>query len=142
MNELKPFEDKLAALLESLTAPGRRQLAGKMAKALRAGQQQRIKKQQSPDGAQYEPRQPSPIRNKRERVKRQMFQKLRAAKYLKSKGTSDAASVEFIGRVQRIARVHQYGLRDKPTRFSPVVRYPARQLLGFSTEDIKKWTRY
>ncbi|KGA39352.1 MULTISPECIES: phage virion morphogenesis protein [Pectobacterium] len=138
MNELKPFDDKLAGLLASLSASGRRKLAGTVAKALRGSQQQHIKQQQAPDGTTYAPRKAQPIKGKKGRVKRQMFQKLRTAKYLKAKGTADAASVEFIGRVQRMARVHHYGLRDKPTRFSPVVRYPARQLLGFSTEDIKK----
>ncbi|RRO13943.1 MULTISPECIES: phage virion morphogenesis protein [Pectobacterium] len=138
MNELKPFDDKLAGLLASLSASGRRQLAGKMAKALRSSQQQHIKQQQAPDGTAYAPRRAQPIKGKKGRVKRQMFQKLRTAKYLKAKGTADAASVEFVGRVQRMARVHQYGLRDRPNRNSDDVQYEARPLLGFSEPEIKK----
>ncbi len=66
-----------------------------------------------------------------------MFQKLRTAKYMKAKGTADAASVEFIGRVQRMAQVHHYGLRDRPSRNSDDVQYEARPLLGFSQEELK-----
>ncbi|WP_323640873.1 phage virion morphogenesis protein [Pectobacterium polonicum] len=138
MNELKPFDDKLAALLASLSASGRRKLAGTVAKALRGSQQQHIKQQHAPDGTAYAPRKAQPIKGKKGRVKRQMFQKLRAAKYLKAKGTADAASVEFIGRVQRMARVHHYGLRDRPSRNGADVQYEARPLLGFSYREIKE----
>ena len=136
MNELKPFDDKLAGLLASLSASGRRQLAGKVAKVLRSSQQQHIKQQRAPDGTPYTPRKTQPIKGKKGRVKRQMFQKLRTAKYLKAKGTADAASVEFVGRVQRMARVHQYGLRDRPSAKSREVQYEARPLLGLSMEEI------
>lgn len=138
MNELKPFDDKLAGLLASLSASGRRKLAGTVAKALRGSQQQHIKQQQAPDGTAYAPRKAQPIKGKKGRVKRQMFQKLRTAKYLKAKGTAEAASVEFIGRVQRMARVHHYGLRDRPSRNSGDVQYEARPLLGFSDREIKE----
>ncbi|MEH0874571.1 phage virion morphogenesis protein [Pectobacterium cacticida] len=138
MSELKPFDDKLAALLANLSASGRRKLAGTVAKALRGSQQQHIKQQQAPDGTPYAPRKAQPIKGKKGRVKRQMFKKLRTAKYLKAKGTADAASVEFIGRVQRIARVHHYGLRDRPSRNGVDVQYEARPLLGFSDREIKE----
>ncbi|MBL0909107.1 phage virion morphogenesis protein [Pectobacterium carotovorum] len=138
MNELKPFDDKLAGLIASLSASGRRKLAGTVAKALRGSQQQHIKQQQAPDGTPYAPRKAQPIKGKKGRVKRQMFQKLRTAKYLKAKGTNEAASVEFIGRVQRMARVHHYGLRDRPSRKGDDVQYEARPLLGFSIFAIKE----
>ncbi|MER3383216.1 phage virion morphogenesis protein [Pectobacterium aroidearum] len=138
MNELKPFDDKLAGLLASLSASGRRKLAGTVAKALRGSQQQHIKAQTAPDGTAYAPRKAQPIKGKKGRVKLQMFQKLRRAKYLKAKGTADAASVEFIGRVQRMARVHHYGLRDRPNRNSADVQYEARPLLGFSDREIRE----
>ncbi|KFW97870.1 MULTISPECIES: phage virion morphogenesis protein [Pectobacterium] len=138
MNELKPFDDKLAALIANLSASGRRKLAGTVAKALRGSQQQHIKAQTAPDGTAYAPRKAQPIKGKKGRVKSQMFQKLRTAKYLKAKGTADAASLEFIGRVQRMARVHHYGLRDRPSRNSDDVQYEARPLLGFSDREIEK----
>lgn len=40
--------------------------------------------------------------------------------------------VEFAGRVQRIARVHQEGLRDKPSKYGTTIKYEKRPLLGFS----------
>jgi phage virion morphogenesis protein len=131
MNEFKPFDDKLAGLLDSLSPAGRRRLTVKIAKKLRQSQQQRIKSQKAPDGTAYAPRKPQRIREKKGRVKRQMFAKLRTARYLKASGNDSAAVVEFTGKVQRIARVHQSGLKDKPARNSAEVQYPARQLLGF-----------
>lgn len=67
-----------------------------------------------------------------------MFSKLRTARYLKAKGSSDAAGVvEFVCRVRRMAEVHHYGLRGKPTPHSEAVKYEERPLLGFSDNDIK-----
>ncbi len=137
MNELKPFDDKLAGLLASLSPAGRRKMAAEIAKKLRASQQQRIKQQKAPDGTPYAARKRQPVRGKNGRVKREMFAKLRTARYIKTKGSSEAAVVEFASRVQRIARVHQEGLRDKPNKYSAKVRYVARPLLEFSATDIQ-----
>jgi phage virion morphogenesis protein len=43
--------------------------------------------------------------------------------------------VEFVGRVQRMVRIHQEGVSDKPNCFSREVKYDARPLLGFSASD-------
>lgn len=137
MNELKPFEDKLAGLLVSLSPAGRRKMAAEIAKKLRASQQQRIKQQKAPDGTLYAARKRQPVRGKKGRVKREMFAKLRTARYLKTKGSSEAAVVEFAGKVQRIARIHQEGLQDKPNKYCELVRYDARPLLGFGNIDRK-----
>lgn len=64
-----------------------------------------------------------------------MFQKLRTSRYMKASGRENSAVVEFTSKVQRIARVHQYGLKDKPVRNSAAVDYPERQLLGISEDD-------
>ncbi|HFQ9380760.1 TPA: phage virion morphogenesis protein [Serratia marcescens subsp. marcescens ATCC 13880] len=137
MNELKPFDDKLAGLIAGLSASRRREMAAEIAKRLRISQQQRIKRQQAPDGTPYAVRKRQPVRSKKGRVKREMFAKLRTHRYMKAKGTADEALVEFAGRVQRIARVHQEGLRDRPNRHSRDVQYEARPLLGFSLKDIQ-----
>jgi phage virion morphogenesis protein len=63
-----------------------------------------------------------------------MFAKLRTTKYLKTAASADSASVQFDGKVQRIARVHHYGLRDRVSRKGPEARYPARRLLGVNDE--------
>jgi phage virion morphogenesis protein len=135
MNELTPFDDKLSGLIEGLSASNRRQMAAEIAKRLRTSQQGRIKRQQAPDGTPYADRKRQPIRSKKGRVKRQMFAKLRTNRYMKAKGSADEALVEFAGRVQRMARVHQEGLRDRPNRHSREVQYDARPLLGFSNAD-------
>lgn len=72
-------------------------------------------------------------RTKKGRIKRQMFAKLRTTKYLKTTATADSASVEFDGQVQRIARVHHYGLRDRVSRKGSEVRYTERKLLGVNS---------
>ncbi|MGP2811738.1 phage virion morphogenesis protein [Serratia marcescens] len=137
MSELKSFDDQLAGLIGGLSASRRRQVAAEIAKRLRTSQQQRIKRQQAPDGTPYAARKRQPVRSKKGRVKREMFAKLRTHRYMKAKGTADEALVEFAGRVQRIARVHQEGLRDRPNRHSRDVQYDARPLFGFSKVDCK-----
>ncbi|WP_445662827.1 phage virion morphogenesis protein [Enterobacter ludwigii] len=135
MSDFKPFDDKLAGLLASLSPAGRRKLAGEIAKKLRKSQQQLIKQQKAPDGSPYQARKRQPLRAKTGRIKRAMFQKLRASRYMKATGRENSVMVEFTGKVQRIARVHQYGLKDRPNPHTKDVQYPERQLLGFSRED-------
>ncbi|WP_339026026.1 phage virion morphogenesis protein [Leclercia pneumoniae] len=135
MSDLKPFDDRLAGLIASLSPAGRRKLAGEIAKQLRTAQQQRIKQQKAPDGSPYQARKRQPLRAKKGRIKRAMFQKLRTNRYMKASGRENSAVVEFTGKVQRIARVHQYGLKDRPNEHTQDVQYAERQLLGFSQSD-------
>ncbi|MHA0982395.1 phage virion morphogenesis protein [Kosakonia cowanii] len=135
MSEFKPFEEKLKGLLDAMSPAARRRLAVDIAKRLRQSQQQRIKSQKAPDGTAYAPRKPQRIREKKGRVKREMFAKLRTARYLKASGSDSAAVVEFTGKVQRIVRVHQYGLKDRPGKKCPVISYPKRTLLGLSSHE-------
>ncbi|QCA17885.1 phage virion morphogenesis protein [Citrobacter freundii] len=139
MNEFKPFDDKLAGLIGALSQASRRKLAAEIAKELRRSQQQRIKQQKAPDGKPYQVRKRQPLRAKKGRIKRAMFQKLRTSRYMKASGRNDVAVVEFTGKVQRIAQIHQYGLKDRPNPYTQDVQYPERQLLGFSTLD-KRFT--
>ncbi|MBO1467010.1 phage virion morphogenesis protein [Enterobacter ludwigii] len=135
MSDFKPFDDKLAGLLASLSPAGRRKLAGEIAKELRKSQQQRIKQQKAPDGSPYQARKRQPLRAKKGRIKRAMFQKLRTSRYMKASGRENSAVVEFTGKVQRIARVHQYGLKDRPNPHAQEVQYAERQILGFNSAD-------
>jgi phage virion morphogenesis protein len=137
MTEFKPFESELAGLLAALSPAGRRRLTVEIAKKLRQQQQQRIKAQKNPDGSPYAKRKPQPLRTKKGRIKREMFAKLRTNRYLKASGNDSAAVVEFTGKVQRIARVHQFGLKDRPARNSEEVQYSKRQLLGFDNVSIQ-----
>lgn len=135
MSELTALQDRLAALIASLSPAARRGMAAEIAKKLRIRQQQRIKRQQAPDGTQYAARKRQPVRSKKGRIKREMFAKLRTNRFMKAKGSDSAAVVEFTGKVQRMARVHQYGFKDRPNRNSRDVQYEARPLLGFTRDD-------
>ncbi|EMK4941637.1 phage virion morphogenesis protein [Escherichia coli] len=135
MNEFKPFDDKLAGLIAAISPAGRRKLAAEIAKQMRRSQQQRIKQQKAPDGTPYQARKRQPLRSKKGRIKRTMFQKLRTNRYMKARGRDDAAVVEFTGKVQRIAQIHQLGLKDRPNPHAQDVQYPERQLLGVDFRD-------
>lgn len=135
MSELTALQERLAGLIASLSQTARRQMAAEIAKKLRTSQQQRIKRQQAPDGTPYAARKRQPVRSKKGRIKREMFAKLRTNRFMKAKGSDSAAVVEFTGKVQRMARVHQYGLKDRPNRNSRDVQYDARPLFGFTRDD-------
>ncbi|AYL52828.1 MULTISPECIES: phage virion morphogenesis protein [Citrobacter] len=141
MDDLQRVDDWLAALLANLEPAARNRMMRQLAQELRRSQQQNIRLQRNPDGTTFEPRRVT-ARSKKGRIKRQMFAKLRTTKYLKTAATADSASVQFDGKVQRIARVHHYGLRDRVRRNGPEVRYPARRLLGKNghIEDLIKET--
>lgn len=133
MDDLQRVDDWLAALLANLEPAARNRMMRQLAQELRRSQQQNIRLQRNPDGSAFEPRRVT-ARSKKARIKRQMFAKLRTTKYLKTAATADSASVQFDGKVQRIARVHHYGLRDRVRRNGPEARYPARRLLGVNDE--------
>ncbi|MRF18352.1 phage virion morphogenesis protein [Enterobacter hormaechei] len=133
MDDLQRVDDWLAALLANLEPAARNRMMRQLAQELRRSQQQNIRLQRNPDGTNFEPRRVT-ARSKKGRIKRQMFAKLRTTKYLKTAANADYASVQFDGKVQRIARVHHYGLRDRVRRNGPEARYPARRLLGVNDE--------
>ncbi|MCK7194509.1 phage virion morphogenesis protein [Enterobacter kobei] len=133
MDDLQRVDDWLAALLANLEPAARSRMMRQLAQQLRRTQQQNIRLQRNPDGTAFEARRVT-ARSKKGRIKRQMFAKLRTTKYLKTAATADSASVQFDGKVQRIARVHHYGLRDRVRRNGPEARYPARRLLGVNDE--------
>ncbi|WP_395602849.1 phage virion morphogenesis protein [Pseudomonas sp. A1230] len=137
-NRLEALEDWAAGLLGQLEPASRNRLARSVGQALRRSQQQRIIAQQNPDGSKYAPRKQRNLRGKQGRVKRKvkMFQKLRMVSFLKVQGDGNAISVGFTGRIARIARVHQFGLKDRPARGAPDVNYDRRELLGFTEADI------
>lgn len=124
-------------LLAKLSPASRTQLAREIVRHLRQSQSQRIAVQKNPDGSPFASRKPQ-LRSKKGRIRRQMFRKLRTARYMKGKGDGQGATISFISNVRHMAAVHQYGLRDRVNRYELEVDYPQRQLLGFSAEDIQK----
>lgn len=71
-----------------------------------------------------------------------MFERLRPPHYLKKSATADRATVAIDPRAARIARVHQYGLRDSVDwrrAGSPTVRYARRELLGLIKAEVRAY---
>jgi phage virion morphogenesis protein len=136
MDPLSQLESWAGALLAKVQPAERRRLAVAIARELRRSQQQRIAAQHDPDGTPFIPRkQRLRDSNGAIRGRMAMFRKLRTARWLRIKGTADVAEVGFVGRVARIALVHQQGLTDRPARGAQEVRYPRRIILGFTSAD-------
>lgn len=136
-DDLRALEDWAGALLAKLEPKQRRQLNQGIARKLRRSQQQRIAAQRNPDGTPYAPRKArQPLRSKQGRVKQKMFTKLRQARHLKLQSTAGSIAIGFLGRTSRLARVHQYGLRDRPGKGQADVQYSRRELLGFTDADL------
>jgi phage virion morphogenesis protein len=136
VDNLHKVDEWLAALLANLEPAARQRMMRELAQELRRNQQNNIRLQRNPDGSGFEPRKVT-ARTKKGRIKRQMFSKLRTAKYLKTAASAESASVQFAGKVQRIARVHHYGLRDRVSHNGPEVHYASRQLIGINDEAKK-----
>lgn len=135
-DDLTALETWLSPLLAKLEPQERTRLAREAAREIRKNQTKRITAQKNPDGSAYEKRKPRDLRGKQGRIKKKMFMKLKMARYLKAQGSEQAVTVGFTGRVARIARVHQYGLKDRAEKGVPDVRYACRRLLGISKEDL------
>lgn len=135
-DNLNALEEWAGALLAKLSPGERRKLGNTIGRELRRNQQQRIASQRNPDGTPYASRKPRELRGKVGRIKRQMFARLRQAKHLRLQSTADTIAIGFTGRVARIARIHQYGLRDRPGRGQADVQYERRELLGFTEADL------
>jgi phage virion morphogenesis protein len=137
-NNLEALETWAAVLLDRLEPGERSKLARSIGQELRRSQQKRVTAQKNPDGSRYAPRKQRNLRGKQGRIKRKlaMFKKLRTASYLKVRGESNAVTVGFTGRIARIARVHQFGLKDRAESAAPDVRYEQREVLGFTEADL------
>ncbi|KVE64679.1 virion morphogenesis protein [Burkholderia vietnamiensis] len=134
-DRLSRAEDWASGLLGQLAPAQRAVLAKELAVELRRRHSRRIAEARNPDGSRYAPRKPQ-ARRKKGRIRRAMFAKLRTARFLKTASTADASVLHFTRQVERIARVHQEGLRDRVERNGPIVQYPVRELLGMAEADI------
>ncbi|MBL0517679.1 phage virion morphogenesis protein [Aeromonas caviae] len=124
-------------LLASMEPAARRQLAGEMARTLRASQAQRIRANRQPDGSPMAPRKPQPkLKQGRGRLRRKMFFKISSPAWLKARASEQQAVVEFVGTANRLATIHQYGLKDRIK--GREIRYPARELLGITHQEVEK----
>lgn len=131
MAELHEVDAWLSALLSQLEPTARKKMLREVARDVHRIQQANITAQRSPDGTAWEPRRAT-ARMKSGRIRRKMFAKLKTAKYLKANANGEQAEVAFTPAVQRLARVHHYGLRDRVNRRGTQVKYAQRALLGFN----------
>ncbi|ACA89376.1 MULTISPECIES: phage virion morphogenesis protein [Burkholderia cepacia complex] len=139
VDRLSRAEEWASGLLGQLSPAQRAVLAKGLAVELRRRHSRRIAEARNPDGSRYAPRKPQ-ARRKKGRIRRAMFAKLRTARFLKTASSADAAVLHFTRQVERMARVHQEGLRDRVERNGPVVQYPARELLGLADADVDRIT--
>lgn len=79
---------------------------------------------------------------KKERIKikvnskqARMFKGLATVRYMRTFANENEAAIFFAPTAANIAAVHHYGLTEKLANLN--IHYPARQLLGFSTDDIR-----
>jgi len=124
--------------LYALSPSARLVLARDIAKSLAASQRARIASQRNPDGSAYVPRK-TQAKTKAGSIKRgAMFKKLGTARYMRATSTADAVTISFVGHVQRMAQVHQFGWKDSvfnEGRKGPTVKYAARELLGITEQE-------
>lgn len=124
-------------LLASMEPAARRQLAGEMARTLRASQALRIRANVQPDGSPMAPRKPQPkLKQGRGRLRRKMFFKISSPTWLKARASEQQVVVEFVGTANRLAAIHQYGLKERIK--GREIRYPARELLGITNQEVEK----
>ncbi|GLS13590.1 phage virion morphogenesis protein [Hydrogenophaga electricum] len=122
----------LEALVRALDGAGRRRLMRRIVQDVRREQGRRIGRQQDPDGKAFAPRSINPASPDQKRGP--MFKGLRLIRSMTVQASESDGAVGFVGRVERIARVHQLGEMDRPRPRLRPVRYPVRQLLGVSSQ--------
>lgn len=127
-------------MLQKLDSRARINLAMQLGREQRRSIDRRVSAQQNPDGTPFAPR--KAIRDQVGRIRRdsrgRMFRRITKSEYLKLDATANGVTIGFIGRVARIAQAHQHGLVDTVRDGGPAVRYPRRELLGFTAEDIER----
>lgn len=133
MAELHEVDAWLNSLLAQLEPSARKRMLREVARDVRRIQQANITAQRAPDGTAWEPRRAT-ARTKPGRIRRKMFAKLKTTKYLKAQASADQAEIAFAPAVQKLARVHHYGLRDRVNRRGTMVKYAERQLIGLNQE--------
>jgi len=133
MADLHEVDAWLNALLAQLEPSARARMLREVARDVRRIQQANITAQRAPDGTTWEPRRVT-ARTKPVRIRRKMFAKLKTTKYLKTQASADQAEIAFSPAVQKLARVHHYGLRDRVNRRGTMVKYAKRPLLGINGE--------
>lgn len=144
-----PLDRWLTDVIGRLKPGERIRMGRRIGQALRRSNAQRIAGNVTPDGEPMEPRKKRSAEQRRAdaragRVRRKgkMFPKVRLARNMRVKPTTEDVALSFQPRVARTAAVHHFGLRDRVARFrgAPETRYPARPLFGFGRGDREELT--
>ncbi len=135
----------VAEITHHLSAGEMRALSRRVGTILRAANAKREKANKTPEGGAMAPRKAARERRVKAELsagkgavrKKLMFQKIPGQRFLKTIPRSDGVDVGFVGAIGRIARVHQYGLRDKVSREpgAKMAQYAERPLLGDTEVD-------
>ena len=138
--DLEKLAKWIDPLIGGLSSAEQFKLAKNIGQKIRRSQATRIAQQKNPNGTPFEPKKKQSIReraaSRRGRIRRAMFVKMKTTRFLRVNATNTEIAVGFIGRVARIAREHQEGLRVGVNQGrKPFVTYPARRLLGLSQTD-------
>lgn len=132
--DLDQLETFLARFVAALSPREMRGLASKIGRSLRRSNAARITANVEPDGGAMQARRP-----REGKARGKMFRKLRQARVLKIRPTSDGVTVGFTGQAQNVARVHHFGEEDVVGRTRDGrkirARYAARRLLGVGELD-------
>lgn len=136
MNEFAKLPAYTNDILQKMSPGERAKLSKNIGRDLRNSQKQRITSQKNSDGSSYIPRKKRLRERMKGKVRNKMFNKIKSLTYLKVMTDANAINIGFAGRIARIARVHQYGLRDRPEKKSSTIQYPKRELLGLTEQDI------
>ena len=136
MNDFARLPQYTNEVLQKMSPGERAKLSRSIGRDLRNSQKQRITSQQNPDGSSYSPRKKRLRDRMKAKVRNKMFNKIKSLTYLKVMTNADSISIGFAGRIARIARVHQYGLRDRAEKNAPTVQYPKRELLGLTNQEV------
>lgn len=130
------IEAWMGKALAALAPAERSALFRRIGRELAKRNRQHMMRQVGPDGTAWAPRHRD--RHGRVRKAAKMMVGLRAARRMKTTSTAAGAEIGWNGRDARIAQVHQSGALDYVDRAvtDKQVRYPVRQLIGLSPEDV------
>ncbi|WP_073955801.1 phage virion morphogenesis protein [Thalassospira sp. TSL5-1] len=133
-NGFERFDAWIEQAIASLSPAGRKRLLRDIAREIRKRNQQRITKQQDPEGKPWEPRK----RDSEGKIRgaKKMMLGFRKARRMQMTATPQGASVGFTGKTAAIAAVHHFGAVDYVEAGGPRIKYPERPLLGISKEDM------
>lgn len=138
--DLSEIEGWLGGMMRSLKPGERKRFAMKVMRLVRRENVARISRNEEPDGGSMAPRKSNIDRSGKTKRRGKMFRKIRMAKNLRIKTSSDGGEVHFVNPlIEQTAAIHHYGQEGRvgKTRDGRTIRtrYAARRLLGFGDRE-------